>query len=92
MTDHDALKVLRNIQVELSSKGLTECQLRENIGSLVSEEFSQSYLVCDKAWRTCEAKVESIYPLLHWSNLTSVGTCVVHGGEFHRASPTVSIA
>lgn len=92
MTNHDAREVLLHIQAILNRKGLTPCQVREDIGALISDELSNGSLFCDRAWRKCEVKSPTIYPLIHWTRQQPLGSCVTHGGEFIKPESTTSVA
>ncbi len=92
MSNRDDQKVLRNIQIILSSKGLTPSQLREQIGGLINDELSTGSFVCDKAWQKCEVKVPTIYPLIHRERQQPIGSCAVHGGVFVQPEPTTTVA
>ena len=92
MTNYDAQKVVRHIQIILSRKGLTPCQLREEIGELIEDELRDDTLVCDKAWQKCEVKVPTISPLIHGTRQQPVGSCATHNGLFIRPEPSATVA
>ena len=92
MSKYDAHEVLRHIQIILSRKRLTPCQLREEIGGLINDELSNRTVVCDKAWKKCEFKVPTVYPLTQWTNQLPIGNCAIHGGVFIKPEPTITAA